>query len=122
MRNRVVKLGITILTAFMIAFNFYTVSNCDEINTGAYSTIYKKEGVNSIFDSGAQILSVVSVIGAAVSVIALIVLGMKYMYTSVEEKAEIKKRLMPFIIGAVIMFGASGLLGIVQQFAQVIKP
>ena len=48
--------------------------------------------------------------------IAAIILGIKYMYSSPEDKAEIKKKLVPFIIGGVLVFGAVQLVKIVETF------
>ena len=66
---------------------------------------------------GNQIITVVSVAGSIVSVIVLIVLGIKYMMGSAEEKAEYKKTLMPYIIGAALVFASSAIAGIVFNFA-----
>ena len=66
---------------------------------------------------GNQIITVVSVAGSIVSVVVLIVLGIKYMMGSAEEKAEYKKTLMPYIIGAALVFAASAIAGIVFNFA-----
>ena len=41
------------------------------------------------------------------------ILGIKFMIGSVEEKAEIKAALVPFIIGCVVVFGAFGIWKIV---------
>lgn len=45
-------------------------------------------------------------IGTAIAVIYSSVLGIKYMLGSLEEKAEIKESIVPFIIGCMILFGA----------------
>ena len=66
---------------------------------------------------GNQIITVVSVAGSIVSVIVLVVLGIKYMMGSAEEKAEYKKTLMPYIIGAALVFAASAIAGVVFNFA-----
>ena len=57
-------------------------------------------------------ITVLSVIGSVLSVIVLIALGIKYMMGSVEEKAEYKKSLMPYVIGAALVFAASSIAGI----------
>ena len=59
-----------------------------------------------------QLITVLSVIGSVLSVIVLIVLGIKYMMGSVEEKATYKKSLMPYVIGAALVFAASAIAGI----------
>ena len=47
----------------------------------------------------------------------LAILGMKYMSAAPSEKADIKKHAVVYIVGAVIMFACTGILGIIQQFA-----
>ena len=47
----------------------------------------------------------------------LIVLGIKYMMGSTAEKAEYKKTLMPYFIGALLIFGASAFAGVAIDFA-----
>ena len=69
---------------------------------------------------GNQVITIVSVAGSIVSVIVLVVLGIKYMMGSAEEKAEYKKTLMPYIIGAGFVFAASALAGIIYNFANSI--
>ena len=48
----------------------------------------------------------------------MILLGVKYMLGSVEEKAEYKKSLFPYMIGAVFVFGASTIAGIVYSMVK----
>ena len=63
-------------------------------------------------------VSFLSALAASVlSVIVLIILGLKYMMGSVEEKAEYKKSFMPYIIGAALVFAASTIAGIVYNIA-----
>ena len=51
------------------------------------------------------------------SVIVLIVLGVKYMMGSVEEQAEYKRSLMPYVIGAGLVFAASSIAQIIYDLA-----
>lgn len=46
--------------------------------------------------------------GAGIFVIVIIggILGIKYMFSSLEEKANIKESILPFILGAIIILGA----------------
>lgn len=57
-------------------------------------------------------------IGMAVSVIVLLVLGIKYMIGSAEEKAEYKKTMIPYLVGAVLVFGASAIAQVVYSIAK----
>ena len=44
-------------------------------------------------------------------------MAMKYMMASPDGKAEIKKTAAQYIVGAVILFGAAGILKIIQLLA-----
>lgn len=74
--------------------------------------------VSGISNIGNSIVRILSTIGIVASVIVLIVLGIKYMMGSAEEKAEYKKTLMPYVIGAGLVFAASTIAQIVYTFMQ----
>ena len=67
---------------------------------------------------GNQVITILSTGGSIISVIILIVLGIKYMMGSAEEKADYKKTLMPYVIGAAFVFAASALAGIIYGFTK----
>ena len=73
-------------------------------------------GVDTLYELGNTILGIFQYVGGGVAIIAAIVLGMKYMYSSPDAQAEIKKKLMPFVIGGVLVFGATSLIKIVETF------
>lgn len=70
-------------------------------------------------DSGAEkvrtILGIIQVIGTIISLIAIIVIGIKYMIGSVEEKADYKKTMIPFIIGCAFILGISNIVPIIYN-------
>lgn len=63
------------------------------------------------------ILGVVSVIGYAFAVGMLLYVGIKYVMASANEKADLKKGSISYVIGAVIIFGASAIIGILEDLA-----
>ena len=52
---------------------------------------------------GNNIIGIVQTVGTIAAVIVIVILGIKYMMGSAEEKAEYKKTLTPYIIGAVLV-------------------
>lgn len=56
-------------------------------------------------------------IGMVLSVVTLIIIGIKYMMGSVEEKAAYKKTLLPYLIGAGFVFAASTIAQIIYNAA-----
>ncbi len=63
------------------------------------------------------VIGMIQIVGGAVAVIAVVYLGIRYMISSTEEKADIKKKLVPFLIGTVVFFGATGILRLIGTIA-----
>ena len=74
--------------------------------------------VSSEFDAPMKkIMGAVQGIGIGVAVIILVVVGIKYMMGSAEEKAEYKKTMIPYVVGAVLIGAASTIANAVYTFA-----
>jgi len=69
--------------------------------------------VKPITDIASLVVNFISVFGVVISVLTLIILGIKYMMGSVEEKADYKKTMIPYLIGAVMIFAITQVLGII---------
>ena len=59
------------------------------------------------------VIRLIQIAGTGISVLIVTILGIKYMFASSSEKADIKKMAMPIIIGCVLLFGAVNLVGAV---------
>ena len=66
---------------------------------------------------GQQIISIISTVAIVISVIVLLIIGIKYMMGSASEKAEYKKTMIPYLVGAVIIFGAGAIAQVVVNLA-----
>ena len=64
---------------------------------------------------GSTIIGAITAVGAIVAVIGLLGIGIKFMVGSVEERAEYKKSLTPYLIGCIMIFGIIGILNIIYQ-------
>ena len=58
---------------------------------------------------GGQIVSIITTVGIVLAVVVLVILGIKYMIGSASEKAEYKKTMIPYLVGAVLIFAASSI-------------
>lgn len=72
----------------------------------------------AITNVGGQIINIITTIGIVVAVVVLLILGIKYMIGSASEKAEYKKTMIPYLVGAVLIFGASAIAKAVIGLAQ----
>lgn len=84
-------------------------------------TIGKTPAIHESDDIIKSILGVLQAIGSVISVVALSIIGIRYMFSSLEEKAKMKGVIIYYIIGAVFVFATSNILGIVYNTISEIK-
>lgn len=116
--NKTIKAISVLLIAAMMLFTISTTVFAFDPN----GIISKMENTNNVVDTsdiskiGGQIANILSTIGIIVGVIVLLVLGIKYMMGSTSEKAEYKKTMIPYIVGIVLLVGASGIVKAMASF------
>ena len=98
---------ITLLTVIIPTYS-YADNSLDSLGLD-YLDDYKgtNPGSEKLKSKANIIFSYLRTIGIVVSVVALIVIGIKYMMGSVEEKATYKQTLLPYLIGAILLFTGS---------------
>ena len=74
-------------------------------NTGAKTKIAD----DALEKTSTTIFNVFFAVGVVVATIAASYLGIQFMVASAEDKAEVKKSLVPFAIGTFVVFGAFGI-------------
>ena len=82
--------------------------------------VYKPSAVTSsdyqkAFDKAGVVLGAIRNVSAVVAVIVLMVIGVKYMIGSVEERAEYKKTMIPYIIGCVLAVSTSTIVSFIYN-------
>lgn len=60
-------------------------------------------------DTSKTINNILIIVGMCVAIVISSVLGIKFMLGSVDEKAQVKDALVPFVIGCMVVFGAFGI-------------
>ena len=58
---------------------------------------------------------IVQVVGVVIAVIIILVIGIKYMIGSAEEKAEYKKTMIPYLVGAILIFAGATIVNVVYN-------
>ena len=104
-------LTLVLIIAMILSFSVVLEANASSDVSGQVDQLFQggnadTTGINTV---GANIVSIVTTIGIIVAVVVLLVLGIKYMMGSAAEKAEYKKTMIPYLIGAVLIFGASAI-------------
>ena len=106
---KIINVIVIALAIALIAGNFAAAN--------AFITANDSPLASSARNVGGTILGVVQVVGMAVAIIMLIVLAIKYISAAPNDKAEIKKHAVVYIVGAIILFAASGIVEIIKQFS-----
>ena len=82
-----------------------TISN---VGNGTYSG-------TEVTNNGKKIVGIVQVVGVVVAVDVILVIGIKYLVGSAEQKAEYKKTMIPYIVGAVLVFAGSTIVNVIYN-------
>lgn len=111
MNKRIIKTITIFFLIFTILGVINTVSALGLSEVTDAPGLYTSTGNND--QSGAVkmgnfIVSIVRYVGQGIAVVTLIIIGIRYIFASVEQKAEYKKSMIPYVIGAILLFaGAS---------------
>lgn len=108
-----------ILSILLIAIALVTIStNVFAAPTGTAVTPGQLEdkinygdaaATNDLMSKAGQIMGMIRNVAVIAAVIIIMILGVKYMLGSVEEKADYKKSFMPLIIGIILVVAATSI-------------
>lgn len=122
------KLLINIMVIFIILFNLFIPNEyagpLQDIMNRAEGFVNNGENGGNVINNDAlkegsnTLYNVLLVIGIAVAFIWGIVLGIQFVTGSLGEKADVKKNLIVYVIGCIIIFGAFGIWRLLLQLLQ----
>lgn len=114
MKNKVLKL-LAILSIIIIEFSVQI--QADNIDTNAYKPVVNPNSNTKLIGIAGKILGTIQIVGSVMSVLVLVVIGIKYMTSSIEGKAKYKETIMPYIIGCILVFSVSNIASIIYSIA-----
>lgn len=76
---------------------------------------------SAIDNTAVTIITVARIVGVAIATVMLITIAIKYMVSSAGDRADIKKHAVAYVVGSMVLFGAVGILGIIESVAENIK-
>ncbi len=120
-----IKVISTLLLAIMLVASIATTVLAG-VNLNTTLDNVEKQNLNGNADQqitrvGGNIVNIIQVIGIVVAVIVLLVIGIKYMMGSASEKAEYKKTMIPYLVGAVLVFAGTSLVKVIYSLAVAVK-
>ena len=119
-----IKNIVAILFLIMLLFSVFNVSYASDDITGIINNMKDADqnagmsADNKLVKGVNVIYTIIRVAGTGIALLMVIVLGIKYMMTSVEQKAEIKKQAVPIVVGSALIFATSNILTIVAKIVE----
>ena len=106
---------ITILLLFTLnSYAGYTILNPDDWTPSDPTT----GNSGKLLEKANSIVYALRIFGTIVAVVAFTVIGIRYMSASTEEKASYKETMVPYLIGAVMIFAIPNIIGIIYDLVK----
>lgn len=109
----IISMYVMIISTFLI--NVVSMASVSSFSgsTSLLSGTNAQKATTSIIGA---VLDITRIVGVAAAIGVLIVIACKYLVASAGDRADIKKYAVNYVIGAFILFGASGILTIIRTF------
>ena len=118
MKNKIIKILLALAVIVMI-FSFSPLPiqafTDPTTNPGAWKPDIDDSTSTEFKPMIESVLGYINVIGIVISVVVLVIIGIKYLLGSIEEKAEYKKTMTGYLIGALLVFLTTTVANILYQ-------
>ena len=116
--SKTIKIATILLIIFLVLFTTSTIIFAATNVNGIVAELERanSENITGITHVGGQIINILTTVGIVVAVITLLILGIKYMIGSASEKAEYKKTMIPYVVGMILLLGASAIVKALASF------
>ena len=78
-------------------------------------------GISKLTTAGNRVVGIVYAFGTIAAVGILMTIGIKYMMSSPDDRASLKTRAIPYLIGAGLTFAAVNVVAIISEFAKKVE-
>lgn len=121
-----IKVISTLLLAIMLVASISTMALAsvdlnNTLNRVESTNLTNTNADQQITKIGGNIVNIIQIVGIVIAVIVLLVIGIKYMIGSASEKAEYKKTMIPYIVGALLVFAGTSLVKVIYSLATAVK-
>jgi len=111
------------ITIIALVFIFLVFLACsvfagDAINPDDYEPSNDLKDSEIFLQRAAIVTGFIKYVGMVVSILGLTIIGMKYLFGSVEEKADYKKSMVPYVFGLAMLAGVSIIINFIEAVAR----
>lgn len=108
-KKLIISIALVIIISFILVNNVFAT-----VDPSEYEPNPEIRGSMFIAKSKA-VLGWIQYLGIIISILALAIIGVKYMFSSVEGKAEYKKTMIPYIVGCFMLMGISVIIALIEN-------
>ena len=118
MTKKVMKIVAVLLAVAVVASLTGSVFASDGLDLNAFNDKKDTSGASgSVTHIIGALINIIQIVGSGVAIIMLIVLAIKYISAAPGDKADIKKHAVVYVVGAIVLFAATGILQIIKNFS-----
>ncbi len=106
-----------IILIILVSISSISIATVDPNNYDPRPSLNSQD-YEEVLNMVGTIVGAITSVGTVISVMMVIILGIKYMMGSIEEKAEYKKSMIPMFIGAILLFAGSTIVSIIYRLVE----
>lgn len=111
MKKRIIKILLSIITiSIILSLSIVFATPFDQYSNASANT-------SDIEVLGGKVIGVINVAGTVIAICVLLFIGMKFMLAAPSERADLKGALVPYIVGAVLLFASVNIASIIYKFS-----
>ena len=122
MKKNILIIGTLIIFLCSISINVYAISAGTIFSDGdgfiSAGELSNKIDPSKYKDVSSTIYNILLIVGIVIAVAVGIILGIKFITGGVEGQADVKKTLIPYTVGCIVIFGAFGIWKLVVDILQ----
>ena len=111
--KKIMMYVIPVLLVMIVMFTANTIFASSPVTPELPDSVTGGDASETITNTAGSIWSTVIILFQILAIAAIIIAGIRYMFASADSKADIKKQLVPLVVGAVLVFGATTIIQVI---------
>ena len=114
--KKTLKISVLVILTFLLVFCM-TVDVSATLDPTKLNQIGNPTGITKLTEMSGKIISVINAIAVVVAVGMALIIGIKYITSSPDQKASLKDRALPYVIGIILVVGAANILRFIEKMS-----
>lgn len=121
MKKSIKILSVLLIIVFLISISTQVFADAGFLDPSELDGVDKGGDISNLVTNAAgTTVSVLRIAGVSIAVIMLLAIAMKYMISSAGDRADIKKHAIAYVVGAIVLFGATNIIAAIISFTDTV--